>query len=154
MIESPSLAEAPEQAIAYIPLHAARSELKDVFGPAVGELMAELAAQGVAPAGPMFAHYHEMDADGMTFDVAFPVAAPVQPNGRVQTGVRPAAKVARAVYVGNYDGLFGAWSQFGEWIKAKGLAPRGDLWEVYVVGPADNLDPSQWRTELNQPLGE
>ena len=37
-------------------------------------------------------------------------------------------------------------------MKAQGLAPAADLWEVYAVGPESVPDAASYRTELNRPL--
>jgi effector-binding domain-containing protein len=80
------------------------------------------------------------------------VAAPVQATGRVKPGELPAAKVARAIYSGPYEGLPSAWGEFDTWIKANGYEPADDLWELYSVGPQSTPDPANWRTELTRPL--
>lgn len=46
-----------------------------VFGPAVGELMAVLAAQGVKPDGAVFAHHLKMSADTFDFELGVKVPA-------------------------------------------------------------------------------
>jgi effector-binding domain-containing protein len=81
-----------------------------------------------------------------------PVTAPVAPAGRVKGSQWPAMKVARAVYRGPYEGLGAAWGEFDAWVKAQGLKPAADLWEVYVAGPESGSDPTDYRTELNRPL--
>jgi effector-binding domain-containing protein len=80
------------------------------------------------------------------------VAAPVKPSGRVNPGRLPAAKVARTVYSGPYEGLPSAWGEFQTWMRANGHAHAEDLWEVYSVGPQSSPDTATWRTELNRPL--
>ena len=67
-------------------------------------------------------------------------------------GVLPAARVARTVHHGGYEGLPSAWGEFSAWVTAEGLTPRQDLWECYVNGPESSADPADWRTELNRPL--
>ena len=93
-----------------------------------------------------------MDPKVFDFEICVPVKAPVSAKGRVKPGKLPAARVARTVFHGDYAGLGEAWGEFGEWIKAQGLKPADDLWEVYTVDPSTNPDPSSWRTELNRPL--
>jgi hypothetical protein len=116
MIETPQIIQTQAQAAAVIRLTVPRSEMMKVFGPAVGELMAALAAQGVEPP--------EL----------------------------PAAKVARTIYHGPYDGLPSAWGEFDKWMRANGHEQAGSLWELYPVGPQLTPDPANWRTELNRPL--
>lgn len=154
MIDSPQLARSPRQATAYIHLTIPRSQIQQVMGPAIQEVMATLAAQGLQPAGPVFSHHRRMDPATFDFDVGVPVAAPVNASGRVRAGELPAARVARTVYHGAYDGLGDAWGQLMQWIAAHGHQPAGNLWESYVAGPESNADPLTWRTELNRPLVE
>lgn len=61
-------------------------------------------------------------------------------------------KVAQTVYHGYYEGLYEAWDEFSDWIKANGHSPRQDLYQCYVAGPESNPDPATWRTELTKPL--
>jgi Zn-dependent protease with chaperone function len=59
MLGTPRIIQTTAQAAAVIHLTVPRSDMMKVFGPAVGELMATLAAQGVKPEGALFAHpYH------------------------------------------------------------------------------------------------
>jgi effector-binding domain-containing protein len=122
------------------------------FGPAVGEVMAALARQGVEPVGGVFAHHLKMSTDAFDFELGVKVAAPVQATGRVRPGELPATKAARVIYSGPYEGLPSAWSEFDTWIRANGYEPADDLWELYSVGPQSTPDPANWRTELNRPL--
>ena len=58
-----------DQEAAVIRLTIARSEMMKVFGPAVSELMAALAAQGVKPVGAVFAHHLRMSPDTFDFEL-------------------------------------------------------------------------------------
>lgn len=66
-----------------------------MFGPAIGELMAALAAQNLAPAGPVFAHHLKMPPDIFDFELGVPVGAPIAATRGVRPRQRPAMKVAR-----------------------------------------------------------
>jgi len=152
MIATPQVVQTTAQAAATIHLTVPRSEMMKAFGPAVGELMAVLAEQGVAPVGAVFAHHLKMSPDVFDFEVGVRVSAPVKATGRVKPGELPAAKVARTVYSGPYEGLPAAWSEFDKWMRANGHEQAADLWELYLVGPQSTPDPADWRTELNRPL--
>ena len=152
MLATPQIVETNVQEAAVIHLTVPRSEMMKVFGPAVGELMAVLAAQGVEPIGAVFAHHLKMSPDTFDFELGVKVAASVKATGRVKPGQLPAVKVARTVYSGPYEGLPAAWGEFNTWMKANGLRQAEDLWEVYSVGPQSGPDPANWRTELNRPL--
>ena len=152
MIESPKIIQTNAHQAAVIRLTIPRSEMMKSFGPAVQELMSTLAGQGVKPVGAVFAHHLRMPPDMFDFELGVEVTAPVAAAGRVKPGQLPAAKVARTVYHGPYDGLPGAWGEFVTWMKANGHEQAEDLWEVYQVGPQSSPDPGDWRTELNRPL--
>jgi effector-binding domain-containing protein len=98
MLATPQIVQTNAQAAAVIRLTIPRSEMMKVFGPAVGDLMTTLAAQGVEPVGAVFAHHLKMTPDTFDFELGVKVAAPVKATGRVKPGELPAAKVARTVY--------------------------------------------------------
>jgi effector-binding domain-containing protein len=152
MLDTPQITKTAAQLTAVIHLTIPREEIRNVMGPGIGELMAALAAQGIAPAGPWFTHHLRMDPDLFDFEIGVPVTAPVAPAGRVKLGQLPATRVARTVYQGAYEGLGAAWGEFDAWFAATGHTLGTDLWEYYVVGPESNPDPVTWRTELNRPL--
>lgn len=152
MLDTPQIAQTAVQATAFIRLTVPRAEIQTVMGPGYRELMAAVAAQGIAPVGPWFTHHLKMDPDVFDFEICIPVAAPVTAAGRVQPGELRAATVARTVYRGPYEGLAAAWGEFTAWIAAQGHTSAPDLWERYVAGPESSADPADWRTELNRPL--
>jgi effector-binding domain-containing protein len=152
MIEAPRILAVPAVPTAAIRLTVPRAELPRVMGPAIGELLATLGAQGIAPGGPVLAYHLRLDPALFDLEVAVPVVRPPAPQGRVRPGGLPAATVARTVYHGPYEGLHGAWMEFMAWIAAQGREPGPTIWEVYLTGPGSNPDPAAWRTELNRPL--
>lgn len=152
MLDKPQIVRTDTQLTAVIRLTIPRKDIQNVMGPGMAELMAAIAALGIAAAGPIFSHHLRMDPDTFDFEIGVPVKAPVSPVGRVKAGQLPAATVARTVYHGPYEGLGPAWEEFVAWIAAEGHTPAADLWECYVAGPESNPDPATWRTELNRPL--
>jgi effector-binding domain-containing protein len=152
MLDKPQIVRTDTQLTAIIRLTIPRKQIQNVMGPGMAELVAAVAAQGIAPAGPIFSHHLRMDPDTFDFEIGVPVKAPVSPVGRVKAGQLPAATVARTVYHGPYEGLGPAWEEFVAWIAAEGHTPAADLWECYVAGPESDPDPATWRTELNRPL--
>ena len=152
MLDEPRIVQTERQPVAVIRLIIARAEIQNVMGPAITEVMAALAAQGIAPAGPVFSHHLRMDPEVFDFEVGVPITVPVSATGRVRASELPAATVARTVYHGDYEGLGSAWGEFMDWIAAEGHEPAQDLWECYVTGPESDPDPDTWRTELNRPL--
>ena len=154
MIDTPAITTTAEQPTAVIHLTIPRSDIQKEMGPAHQELFATLAAQGIAPAGALFSRHFRMDPGMFDFEVGVPVNAPVKPTGRVAASRLPAARVARTVYRGGYEGLGAAWGEFESWMKGAGLKPAPELWEIYAAGPESGSDPAGWRTELNRPIAD
>lgn len=152
MLDQPQIVQTAAQRTAVIRLIIPRNEIQRVMGPGINEVMTAIAAQGIAPAGPVFSHHLRMDPDTFDFEIGVSVAAPIAAAGRVEAGQLPAATVARTSYRGPYEGLGAAWGEFIAWIAAEGHEPAPDLWECYVAGPESSADPATWRTELNRPL--
>ena len=152
MIDTPHITQTAAQLTAYIHLTVPRNEIQNVMGPGIGEVMDAVTAQGIAPTGPWFTHHLRMDPDTFDFEICVPVPTLVAAAGRVKAGRLPAARVARTVYHGPYEGLGAAWGEFEAWIAANGHTAAPDLWECYVAGPESGPDPAGWSTELNRPL--
>lgn len=151
-IDPPEITETTEKSAAVVHLTIPRNEMYEAFSTAVHELLEVLDDQGVEPAGPVFAHHLRVDPEVFDFRVGFPVNEPVEDAGRVTSGRLPAARVARTVHRGAYDGLPDAWAELEAWIEENGHTSGPDAWERYVVDPGSDPDPSAWRTELNRPL--
>jgi effector-binding domain-containing protein len=152
MIDTPQITQTTAQLTAIIHVTVPRHEIQEVMGPGISELMATVADQGIAVAGPWFTHHLHMHPDTFDFEIGVPVATPVTAAGRVKPSELPVLRVARTVYHGGYEGLGDAWGEFGTWIEANGYTPAADLWESYVSGPEANPDPANWRTELNRTI--
>jgi effector-binding domain-containing protein len=160
MIEAPEITNSRHETVAVIHICCPREQIKAEVEPAIKEIMSTLGHQGRPPTGPMFMHHLTMSMTHFDVEVGFPIGAPLRDNGRVKTSQLPAARVARTIYRGPYEGLFSAWDEFGKrlahdkLVDPAILSPIKTLWERYLAGPETSSDPSQWRTELNLPLGE
>ena len=136
MIDPPRITNTKSQASAVIRLAIAHSDMRKFVG----------------PASAWYIYVHARDAATMDFDVGVPVTDPVKPTGRVKPGLLPAARVARTIYQGPYEGMHAAWAEFDAWIAKNGHKPAGPHWDVYLAGPETGSDSSKWRTELNRSL--
>jgi len=103
-LDTPQIIDLDLQLAAIIRLTIPRSEIQSVKGPAIGEILATIAARGLAPAGPIFSHPLGMAPAIFDFEVGVPVASPVTPTGRVQSETLWAAKVAETVCRGSTKG--------------------------------------------------
>jgi len=152
MLDKPQIVQTEAQLTAVIRLTIPRSETQSVMGPAIGEVLAAIAAQGIAPAGPVFSYHLRRPTDTFDFEVGVPVKTPIVATGRVHQSQLPAVKAARTVYQGSYEGLGSAWGEFMEWIATERHKQAPDLWECSISGPESSPDPDTWRTQLNRPL--
>ncbi len=152
MIDTPKIVQTKAQLTAMIHLTIPKADIQKEMGPGIEEVKAAVAKQGIAITGPWLTHHLKMDPEVWDFEICVTVASAVSPTGRVKPGNWPAGKAARTVYHGGYEGLGPAWGELGKWIKEKGLAPAEDLWEVYLVDPGSDPEPSKWQTELTRPL--
>jgi len=152
MIDPPVIAERAALHAAVIALVIPRGDMPKHFGAAVAEIHAELARQGIAAAGPVFAHHLRMPPGMFDLEISVPVARPVTAAGRVESRDEPARAVAQTTYHGDYPGLFAAWSAFGDWIATNGHVPASDLFETYLSDPVRVTDPARYETLLERPL--
>lgn len=152
MNDTPQIAESPRQATASIRLTIPRADIQKFMEPAIREILATIAAQGIVPAGPLLSRHFRIDPEVFDFEISIPVALPVTPSGRVVNSEVPAATVVRSNYRGPYENLGQAWGEFQAWIREQGYRSEGGFWESYVSGPESSPDPAQWCTQLNVPL--
>ena len=152
MLDTPQLMDASEQLTAVVHLCVPRGEIENAIDAAIAEVMTTMIAQGAEPAGPCFSYHPRLPTDSFDFEVGFPLNRAIAPAGRVKISALPAARIARTVYRGGYEGLGAAWSEFRAWIRGQGLSPQDRLWECYLSGPESGSDSDKWQTELNCPL--
>lgn len=95
MLDTPQITQTDHQLTAVIHLTVPRIEISHVMGPAIAEVVAAIAAQGIAPAGPCFSFHLKKPSDTFDFEIGFPVSRPITPVGRVKMSKLPAAKVVR-----------------------------------------------------------
>lgn len=117
-LDTPRIVDTQGQPAAVIRLTIPRSEIRSVMGPAIGEVIAAVTAQGIGPTGPVFSHHFRLDPRVFDFEVGVLVSGVVAAAGRVKPGELPAATVARTIYRGTYEGLAAAWGEFEAWIAA------------------------------------
>ena len=129
-------------------------ELVPWFLGALGELHATLDARGVRPSGPaggIFAG--ELWADERGEATLFvPTATEIQPLGRVEPAVVPAAELAVIVHPGSPADLDRSYGALAAYVSSHALQVDGPIREYYMVGRQDTADESAWRTEVCWPI--
>lgn len=128
------ITEHREEPTAVVCGHATTAELPGFLATAFGEVMQQLTAQHLAPAGPPFARYR-ITGDGFDVEAGFPAAAAVAPAGRVQPSTLPGGQVATSLYRGDYSDLGETYQAISDWLPAHGYAVAGAPWESYLDGP-------------------
>ena len=149
MMTTPELITTKEVITAAIPLVVPGRDMPKYMDPAIQEILSVLDAQGMKPAGPMFSYHHRRPSDTFDFEIGFPVAKAIKPEGRMVNSKLPAARVVRSVYQGPYEGLAQAWPALQKWVRANGHGETGRFWECYLNNPNEVKSPSEYRTELN-----
>jgi effector-binding domain-containing protein len=138
--------------VAYVHLQIAKAEIQHAMGPGIQEAFAAVRTQGAEVAGPWFTVHHKITAEGWDFDICVPIKNSIQPVGRVNCKQLTSVPAATCSYFGNYDGLGAAWPALRAWVDAQNLQRKSWICEVYLTGPESGLPPSQWQTQLYQPL--
>ena len=100
MITPPEVVTTQEVITAAIPLVIPGRDMPKYMDPAIEEIIKVLAAQSMRPAGPMFSYCRRRPSDTFDFEIGFPVAKAIKPEGRVINSKLPAVKVVRSVYAG------------------------------------------------------
>lgn len=149
----------------YLGIHAPSIDgIRSFADTAFPELFAWLREHGVAPAGPPFIRYYEVDAAGEPLDVEVGVPVGRAPDGdaRVRADALPAGSYLTFVHVGPYTSdsmpdLGDARAELIAWASDNGVAygietDRGlqmpCALEHFRVGPVDDPDFTKWETEF------
>ncbi|MPZ81333.1 MAG: AraC family transcriptional regulator [Actinophytocola sp.] len=158
-MSDPTVQERTEQPYVAIAVRATLREWGEVNA-LVPEVYGWLAGRGVAPAGAVF--YRHLVIGGMdekfSVEVGVPVASPVQGDGRVLPGAKPAGRYVVAMHHGHPDGIAAAHLALVDWAAGAGVPlaveadEDGEVWqgmfESYLTDPAVEPDPANWETEL------
>jgi effector-binding domain-containing protein len=154
-MSEPTVLERTEQPYVAIPVRATLREWGEVNA-LVPEVYGWLAARGIAPAGAVF--YRHLVVGGFdekfSVEVGVPVAEPVEGDGRVLAGAKPAGRYVVAVHHGHPDGIAKSHQALVAWAEREGvpLAKDGEVWggmyESYLTDPAVEPDLTRFETEL------
>ncbi len=130
------------------------SELVDHLASVLGEAFGVLGAAGTHPAGPPIAVYHSHDFKSGVVDIEIgvPVAGHVESQGRMSTVEVPGGQVLATIHSGPYEEIGRAFEALGAAMGQGGFVPAGPVRERYLVSPADQVDASEYRTEVVFPV--
>jgi effector-binding domain-containing protein len=164
MSAAPEIVTRAEQPYVAIRARVTMAELGGVAD-RLPEVFGWLGARGRAPAGPPFFKYNFIDmARELEVEAGVPVAAAVDGDGEVVSGVLPAGRYAILIHQGYPSELVGATKELLDWAAGQGLSwdaspdGTGERWgarlENYLTDPREEPDMSKWLTELAFRLAE
>ena len=122
------------------------------LGSVFPELFTHVGRHGVIATGHPFVIYHAFGPELIDAEVCVPVAGPTTSDERIRSRVLLEATVVRTVHVGPYEELGGAYAALSEWVSDHGFVGTGPVRERYLTGVSDDVPPSAYRTELDQPV--
>jgi effector-binding domain-containing protein len=161
MLSEPKIEQRPDQHYAAIRANIPMREMPSL-PPLWDEVFGWLKSKGITPAGAPLWNYRVIDMEAtMEIDVAVPVAAPIEGDGRVLAGVMPAGRYVIALFTGSVmdDGLMRATGDLLAWADKNGVVwdkwqsgATGEGWqaraEIYLTDPDNEPDLNKWETEL------
>jgi effector-binding domain-containing protein len=137
---------------------ATTDDLPMVIPQLLGEVLAWVGKQGVAPAGAPFIRFHVINMETtMDVEIGVPVASALAGDGRVSPGVLPAGQYATLVYAGVENGIE-ANKVLIDWAREQGI--EWDAWdteaghafraryETFLTDPNADPDQANWETEV------
>lgn len=152
-----NIIEIPKCLAVAVHLDIARQDIAQEMDRAIKEIFMALAQQQRSPIGPLFAHHHSLSDTRFDMEVGFPIAAVITESGRVRTIELDSITAAQTTHKGPYEGLYAAWSEFGNAVRAScarsgSAAPSTLFREIYRLGPDALEDSAEWETDLVIPL--
>lgn len=151
MLQNPEIVTTAPQPTAVVRATVAMDQIRDFYDTAFGAVIDATTEQGVGVLAA-FGHYLSAPTDTVELEVGFTTDRPITAVGEVAAGELPGGEVARATYLGGYDGLGAAWQELFDWVTGQGRTVGESMWEVYVTEPSPELDPATLRTDLYWPL--
>jgi effector-binding domain-containing protein len=147
------------QPVLSIRKNVAVAELAQAQGESLAALWRLLHGRGLMPVGPPFVRYHTFGETETDVEVGVPVAEGVTGDTSVEAGVLPGGAAITTWHLGSHDSLADAYGRLTAWLNEHGRDAAGAAWEVYWwIDPSREPDPAtwppptEWRTELVQPV--
>lgn len=144
----------PEQTLAVLGGRGSMGEI----GARMRRLRTILAAAGVAADGPLIGRFYEETRDGETVDYDVCLAVTPAADGSVPDRIGeaygelvPAHHTLATRHIGPRDQMDDAVAALHEALEAIGYRAAGPLWEVYLAGAAEGLEPAAFVTDLRLP---
>jgi effector-binding domain-containing protein len=118
-----------------------------------------LQSHQLEPTGAPVVRYHTFDAKDTDVEVGIPVAVAVSVTSPILSAGLPGGPAAVVEHHGSHASLGDTYGRLNAWIQDNGRSRAGAAWEVYEwIDPTQRPDPAtwpqptEWRTQIVQPL--
>lgn len=138
---------------AFITRTARMNEISQAMSEGFGTLSVMFAKTKAPMSGMPMAHYRAYDTKTTTFDLGFPCRPEDTEALRaagLTVGQTPSGRAMTATHVGPYDTVVATYNAMTADMKAQGLSPAHDMWEIYFSPP--DTPPAQIRTDIVWPV--
>jgi effector-binding domain-containing protein len=145
------LREVHERSTLSIRTTTSAENLPQVIGKSLWQVVDYLSTEGVQPAGPPFALYHNMDMSNLDVEMGFPVNEKVPGTEEVKPSSIPAGKVAVDMHLGPYETMEVTYNKMLAALQEQGLEMDTFMYEFYLNDP-DEVSPEEIQTEIFMPI--
>jgi effector-binding domain-containing protein len=119
---------------------------------AIQELLSTVQASGVPITGDLLSYHRRRPTDTFDCEVAIPIGASIEPQGRVREITLPAAAFVSVTLTGPYEELPQAWAAFTDAVRDAGLVTDDVFLERYSRDNTPDTDPATYQTFLYKRL--
>jgi len=127
------------------------------IGQLYGKLFMVLGQNGIPPAGPLMAIYHDPEYREQDTDVEAIIpfsSSGTLPHPRIKVRDLTELLVASLIRTGPYDDFHPAYQALIGWIQANGYQIAGPNREVYLRGPWEGIVSEDFVTEIQFPVAK
>ncbi len=129
------------------PPHRARRTVADLLE----MVMDAVGLQGLAPAGPLYARYHQLGSV-VDLEAGIPLAQPIVAHGLVTPGTLPAGPALCTIHTGLPGELHLKVRALHAFCKRAGLVATGGHWECYLSHPPRRGDGQECQVAVFLPV--
>lgn len=120
------------------------------FDEVFGKLFAGLGKARLRPAGPCLSIYHDEEFNRECTDIEVGVIISAESGENVRK-LDPGL-CCFATHIGPYDDFTPCYTALAEWIEREGYTISGPPIELYIKGCEDNVQPTEYVTEIYFPI--
>tara|TARA_R110002049_G_scaffold120471_14_gene274935 strand:- start:3488 stop:4507 length:1020 start_codon:yes stop_codon:yes gene_type:complete len=116
------------------------------------DIMVFAAINGMNQSGAPLAYYHTYSPEIVVLEAAVPVEGNLTEEGRIMLKEKPAEKVIKGTFFGDYMQTEEAHIIIGNYMEQAKIAMKGSPFEVYITDPETEVDTTKWKTEVYYPI--